>query len=300
MVAAGWAPKNIVDLRIQQGATVIGQCTLAVVDRALAACAEITAERSRKAVFIERHCRMPLKNLPGCRAPSALPTDWSISPRAEDKTDAVSLHLYGANVWDFLHALPAETMVLDAGAGLKRLPARNVVNLDIYDYPSTDILGVGQDLPFLDDTFDAALSLAVLEHVENPFLCARELIRVVKPGGRIFAIIPFLWPEHGYPSHYFNATRSGMLELFKGGTQLEAHFLESTNQPVWTLHQILSRYSDGLPPLTRAAFLEMKIGDFLAKTPESYIDQKDPIVEQLAEEIRWEIASGTAAVFKVL
>jgi SAM-dependent methyltransferase len=300
MVAGGWEPNSTVDLRIQQGASVIGEATLLVSKHACAPCAEIITERSHKAAFVERNCRVPLKKLLGCRAPSALPSDWSISPRVEDKADPVSSHFYGKIIRDFLHSLAADAMVLDAGAGLRRLPAPNVVNMDIYDYPSTDVLGIGQDLPFRDDSFDAALSIAVLEHVNDPFLCAKELIRVVKPGGKIFTIIPFLQAEHGYPSHYFNATRFGVRELFKDGTELEVHFLERSNQPVFTVNQILGRYSAGLPRSTRAAFLEMKIGDFLAKAPDHYIDHKHPIVEDLAEDVRWQLASGTTAIFKVL
>jgi len=102
-------------------------------------------------------------------------------------------------------------------AGLKSFSYPNVVNMEIVPYASTDAVGVGQSLPFPDDTFDAVLSIAVLEHVNDPFLCARELIRVLKPGGRLMCAVPFLQPEHGYPHHYFNMTRMGLAELFKGG-----------------------------------------------------------------------------------
>jgi len=90
-----------------------------------------------------------------------------------------------------------------------------------------------------------------------------------------------------------------MRELFRDGTELEEHFLERSNQPVFTANQILGLYSAGLPASTRAEFLQMKIGEFLSKPPDHYIDQKDPIVEELAEESRWLLASGTTAVFKV-
>ncbi len=46
----------------------------------------------------------------------------------------------------------------------------------------------GTDLPFADDSFDLALTVAVLHHIANPVDVARtlaEMVRVVRPGGRI-------------------------------------------------------------------------------------------------------------------
>jgi ubiquinone/menaquinone biosynthesis C-methylase UbiE len=104
-------------------------------------------------------------------------------------------------------------MFVEIGAGLRFTPADNVVAVEIYDYPSTDVLAVAESLPFEDGTFDGALALNVLEHVRDPFRCARELCRVVKPGGRVYVMLPFIAAEHGYPSHYFNATRFGVREF---------------------------------------------------------------------------------------
>jgi ubiquinone/menaquinone biosynthesis C-methylase UbiE len=41
----------------------------------------------------------------------------------------------------------------------------------------------GEDLPFSDNTFDYAISLQVLEHVEDPRPLLEEMYRVLKPGG---------------------------------------------------------------------------------------------------------------------
>lgn len=45
-------------------------------------------------------------------------------------------------------------------------------------------------LSFADNSFDAARAERVLQHLEDPALAVRELVRVVRPGGRIAVIEP--------------------------------------------------------------------------------------------------------------
>src|SRR5947209_8538753 len=56
-------------------------------------------------------------------------------------------------------------LILDCGAGCHNTDYANVCNYEVASYPSTDVLGVGESLPFRAETFDAIFSLNVLEHV---------------------------------------------------------------------------------------------------------------------------------------
>src|SRR5581483_8292626 len=77
------------------------------------------------------------------------------------------------------------------------------------------------ELPFNDKSLDGIGCFAVLEHVTMPWRMADEFARVVKPGGKIYVDWPFLQPVHGYPSHYYNATREGLRNLFARDFEIE-------------------------------------------------------------------------------
>ncbi|WNG93012.1 methyltransferase domain-containing protein [Mycobacterium sp. ITM-2016-00318] len=47
-----------------------------------------------------------------------------------------------------------------------------------------------QRLPFRDETFDAATSMAVLQLIPNPATTLSEIARVLKPGGRVAVMVP--------------------------------------------------------------------------------------------------------------
>ena len=64
-----------------------------------------------------------------------------------------------------------------------------------------DIIGgVGEALPFADNSFDIAFSNEVIEHVQDDARYAAEMVRVVKPGGRLLIFCPNRWypvEQHG-------------------------------------------------------------------------------------------------------
>ncbi len=137
-------------------------------------------------------------------------------------------------------------------------------------------------------------SSAVLEHVTDPFACAEELMRVLKPSGRIFCSVPFLQPEHGYPHHYYNMTQDGLLNLFtRLGARVEQKGVAGWGHPIYAGQWFLSSYLQHLPPDERRKLNAMTVADFLnlKRTAE------EPIVGRLSEKGRRVLAAATYAVF---
>lgn len=105
-------------------------------------------------------------------------------------------------------------LVLDIGAGLREnLP--NVIQTDAIAYPTTDVSADAARLPFADESFDGVIACNLLEHVATPADVVREMRRVCKIGGRLYADCTSVHPYHGFPHHYSNATVTGLDHLMR-------------------------------------------------------------------------------------
>lgn len=91
----------------------------------------------------------------------------------------------------------------------------------------------GINLPFGDGEFDGVLMAEVLEHVFNPVRSLEEILRVLKPGGKLLLTCPFVWPLHEKPYDFARYTPYALrkilgdagfegIEVSKHGTEIEA------------------------------------------------------------------------------
>ncbi len=201
-------------------------------------------------------------------------------------TANVSANGYDPKALDIIKKYP-DGLILDNGCGLRNFYYDNVVNFEIVNYPTTDVIGIGEKLPFKSNSFDAVFSFAVLEHVRNPFECAKEIIRVLKPGGIIYVAVPFLQPFHGYPDHYYNMTSNGLKNLFAEKLQIIEDGVPLSGVPIWTLSWFLNSYVQGLPPSIAEKFKNMKVSELMAD-PMSCLYQD--FVQELSAAAKEELA----------
>jgi uncharacterized protein YbaR (Trm112 family) len=113
-------------------------------------------------------------------------------------------------------SVPAHLPVLDLGAGNRKSDDPRLVRMDVLSTPWVDVIGDAHALPFRDGVFGMVHSAAVFEHLARPWVAAQEILRVLRPGGYVFADCNFVFPYHGYPAVYFNASAEGLRQVFAG------------------------------------------------------------------------------------
>lgn len=156
--------------------------------------------------------------------------------------DPVSRHPYSPAALEII-AKHHDGWVLDLGAGGKFQRWDNVIQVDIFRYPMTDVVATADRLPFRDNAFKAVISQAVFEHLQYPEWAAAEIRRVLQPGGVAKIDTAFLQPEHGYPHHFYNATETGLRHWFRD-FEIRWSGVEAYQHPKWSLSWFLGVYLD--------------------------------------------------------
>ena len=88
-------------------------------------------------------------------------------------------------------------------------------SLTLHGTTNIDIMSSAYEIPVADESFDSALSTAVLEHLEEPERALRECHRVLKPGGVAVYSVPFIWHLHEDPRDFYRFSKYGLDYLFK-------------------------------------------------------------------------------------
>ncbi len=115
-------------------------------------------------------------------------------------------------------------------------------------------------LPFSDESFDVVICSEVLEHVPSYQQLIDELVRVLKPGGRLSLSVPKFLPERicwllsdEYPEF------AGHVRIFKGSELKEAvlnqglsltnkHSAHALHSPYWWLRSLFFKQGESFLP----------------------------------------------------
>lgn len=101
-------------------------------------------------------------------------------------------------------------------------PQIKLIETDAAIAPRTNLVCDGHDLPFADQSVDAVIVQAVLEHVVDPHRCVAEIFRVLKPGGLVYSDTPFIQQVHGRQFDFTRFTRLGHRRLFRQFEEIDS------------------------------------------------------------------------------
>lgn len=157
--------------------------------------------------------------------------------------------------------LPARARVLDAGCG----SGRNMIELsDLGTVTGIElsetsvalarqrdageiVAGSVLEMPFPDDSFDLAVSLDVIEHLDDDLAALRELRRTVAPGGALLVTVPayqWLWSGHDEINHHHRRyTRRSLQRVASqaGWNQVHTTYFNSLLLPIAIVLRVLDR-----------------------------------------------------------
>ena len=130
--------------------------------------------------------------------------------------------------------------VLDVGCGfmpyrglIEKLDAvEHYVGMDVegqtlYVDSAPDLTWNGRVVPASDESFDCVMATEFLEHIADPATVLVEIKRIMRPGGKLFATVPFIWNLHELPYDEFRYTPSSMSRIL-----LEAGFSDIRVDPL--------------------------------------------------------------------
>jgi SAM-dependent methyltransferase len=106
---------------------------------------------------------------------------------------------------------PTHTMHL-----FPHVPRSNYLMADVEAGADVDLVADLHALPpDWANRFNALVAVAVFEHLERPWIAAREVARVLSPGGFCLVSTHQTFPLHGYPSDFFRFSKEALALIFR-------------------------------------------------------------------------------------
>ena len=167
------------------------------------------------------------------------------------------------------------------GQGMQALesqPGIRLVETDVAFGPRTRLICDAADLPFANSTFDGVIIQAVLQYVPDPARCVREIERVLKPDGLLYAETAFMQQVVHGRYDFTRFTYLGMRRLFRRFRELRGGPVGGPGMALaWAFHYFLLSFGSsrrvraGLHAFTRLTVFWLKYFDpLLADRPGTY------------------------------
>lgn len=125
---------------------------------------------------------------------------------------------------DLLRARNNDFRILILGSGIQRpriykylntIRGLSLIALDVDSCADVDIIADAHTIPFADESFDAVITTAVLEHVLDPSAVVSEIFRILAPNGLVYSELPFMQQVHEGAYDFTRYTMLGHCYLFR-------------------------------------------------------------------------------------
>lgn len=130
-------------------------------------------------------------------------------------------------------------LVLNLSAGGSRERDDRVIEVETGIFRHTNVVADAHSLPFSDNSFDLVIAMNAFEHYHTPATAAKEIERILRPGGRVLIRTAFLQPLHEAPHHFYNCTRYGLERWFSPFKTIDLHVSDNFN-PVYAIAWLMS------------------------------------------------------------
>jgi hypothetical protein len=106
-------------------------------------------------------------------------------------------------------------------------------------YPGTEYIGVdmedGKGVEMVVDLtkgigglkknhFALGICCSVMEHVDKPWLFADNMASLIRPNGKLYISVPWVWRYHAYPDDYFRYSWRGIMSLYPQFEWMHMHY----------------------------------------------------------------------------
>lgn len=100
------------------------------------------------------------------------------------------------------------------------------VNIDSRTHPDI-VADLEKPLPIPDASYDGVLLINVLEHIFEYQTLLAECRRVLRPGGKLVMVVPYLFPYHPSPDDYYRYSISALRRMLSGFSEVTSTSLGS-------------------------------------------------------------------------
>jgi SAM-dependent methyltransferase/Zn finger protein HypA/HybF involved in hydrogenase expression len=140
----------------------------------------------------------------------------------------------------FLNKTQGDVVEIGGYASLQPyLSNREYISLDIQDSSFNQLTASVECLPFASDTIPNFVCISVLEHTLNPQIAIDEMWRCLKPGGKAFISVPWLFELHMEPQDFY---RFSFFTLKNWFTRFEVTEIQATNGYSGLVAHFLQRF----------------------------------------------------------